>query len=341
MRRILLLLAAGLAGSLACGCAGKQAPGPQAKSQSGVLQGQDSSSSMAGEDEQPAWQHDGSVRFRAAPGPAAENAMVVQGPPAAPPAGGAQAGPAKGAAQPVQRKIIYNATVVLIVEDLTRGEQAVRQIVQEHKGYIAQHEVLGSTGQPRQGHWRLRVPADRLQDVLAALVQLGVPQKNSTDSRDVTEEYYDLEARLKNKKVEETRLQGYLEDKKATSKLEDILAIERELNRVRGEIEQAEGRLRLLGNLATLATIDVTLHEVKDYVPPQAPTFAGQVGSTFSGSLDALTEFGKVLTLAGVALVPWLPLLAVVLVVVWLAVRRLRAPRPAMVLPVEPTPPAG
>src|SRR5262249_13120461 len=154
-------------------------------------------------------------------------------------------------------------------------------------GFVAQSEIIGSAGSPRQGHWRLRVPADQVEACVAAIAKLGIPEKNSVDSKDVTEEYYDLEARIKNKNAEEGRLQGYLDDKKATSKLEDILTIERELNRVRGEIDQAEGRMRMLSNLSTLATIEVTLREVKDYVPSQG--FAAQIGGTFSGSLDALT----------------------------------------------------
>jgi hypothetical protein len=120
------------------------------------------------------------------------------------------------------------------------------------------------------------------------------------------------------------------------------LTIERELNRVRGEIDQAEGRMRMLSSLSTLATIDVTLREVKDYVPSQG--FAAQIGGTFSGSLDALTQVGKFLLLALVALVPWLPVIAVIVIPTWLIARRaLRHSEPPTVAPVAPTPapPAG
>jgi hypothetical protein len=261
-------------------------------------------------------------------------------PPVAAPAGAGQA--AQAPAQPLSRKIIYNAEVRVVVPELSAAEQQLLQLVHDLNGFVAQSEIIGSAGSPRQGHWRLRVPADQVQACVAAIAKFGVPEKNSVDSKDVTEEYYDLEARIKNKRVEEGRLQGYLEDKKATSKLEDILAIERELNRVRSEIDQAEGRMRVLSNLSTLATIDVTLREVKDYVPSQG--FAAQVAGTFSGSLDALTQVGKFLLLALVALVPWLPVIAVVAIPTWLIARRaVRLSQPATVVPVEPTPapPAG
>jgi hypothetical protein len=266
-----------------------------------------------------------------------------QAPAEAPPAGGG-GGAAQPPAQALSRKIIYNADITVVVQDLSAAEPQLLQVVKDHNGFVAQSEITGSAGSPRQGHWRLRVPAEQVQPCVDGIVKLGIPEKNGLDSKDVTEEFYDLEARIKNKKVEESRLQGYLEDKKATSKLEDILAIERELNRVRGEIDQAEGRLRLLSNLATLATLDVTLREDKEYVPPQAPTFAAEIGGTFSGSLDALTQFGKFLLLAVVALAPWLPVLAVVIIPTWLLVRRAsRHSVPPTVVPVEPTPepPAG
>jgi tellurite resistance protein len=62
----------------------------------------------------------------------------------------------------------------------------------------------------------------------------------NSDAQDVTEEFYDVDARLRNKRVEEQRLVEHL--KKSTARLQDILAVEREISRVRGEIEQMEGR---------------------------------------------------------------------------------------------------
>jgi hypothetical protein len=255
-------------------------------------------------------------------------------PAAAPPQG-------KAAAKPVARKIVYTADVQIVVNDLAQAEQRLTKVVQQHDGYIAQSDLSGTAGQSRRGQWRIRVPVARFQSCLAELLQLGAPQKNGTDSKDVSEEYYDLEARVKNLKVEEARLQGYLEDKKATSKLEDILAIERELTRVRGEIEQSEGRRRMLGNLAELATISLALWEKKDAAPPEPtpepPTFISQVAGTFTGSVGVLRDFGKGLVLVAAALAPWLPLLALVTLVLVLLVRRWRPARPpvAAVLPAN------
>jgi hypothetical protein len=232
-------------------------------------------------------------------------------------------------ANPMPRKIIRSADVQLIVQDFDQAEQELRQLIARQPGsYVAQAESSGSAGAPRSGRWKIRLPVDSLDAFLAAVVKLGIPERNSVDSKDVTEEYYDLEARTKNKKAEEERLLRHLD--KSTAKLEDILQVERELTRVRGEIEQQEGRLRLLANLTALTTVTVMMREVKNYVPPQTPSFTANIASTFQGSLDLLVLFGKGLVLVGVALAPWLPVFAVlVAAVAWLLRRSARnhAPR--------------
>jgi hypothetical protein len=242
--------------------------------------------------------------------------------PTAPPA------PPSQPANPMPRKIIRTADVHLVVQDFDQAEQELRQILAQQPGaYIAQAETSGSAGAPRSGRWKIRLPADSLDAFLAAVVKLGYPERNSVDSKDVTEEFYDLEARTKIKKAEEERLLRHLD--KSTAKLEDILQIERELTRVRGEIEQQEGRLRLLANLTTLTTVTLTMREDKKYVPPQTPSFTATIASTFDSSLDLLVQFGKGAVLVAVAVAPWLPLLAIVAaVLVWPARRAVRNARP-------------
>jgi hypothetical protein len=230
--------------------------------------------------------------------------------PANPPAGKQEA-----VKDPSPRKIIYTATVELVVTDLTAAEGQLRKLVKEHEGFISRSDVAGRMGTRRDGTWTLRIPVARFDDFMAEVTNLGVPQNSKTDSQDVTEEFYDLQARIKNKKVEEERLLKHLD--KSTGKLEDILAVEREISRVRGEIEQMEGKLKVLGNRSELTTVTVHCQEIKDYVPPQAPGFGSTIADTFSGSLGALTSLGKGLILVAVALTPWLPLIALLSVGSW------------------------
>ncbi|HEV3120095.1 MAG TPA: DUF4349 domain-containing protein [Gemmataceae bacterium] len=226
------------------------------------------------------------------------------------------------AAASTDRKIIRSAEIGLIVTDFDKAEDELVRLISQFKGaYIAQADVNGSAGSPRRGHWKVRLPERDLDAFRQAVVKLGVPERNAVDSQDVTEEYYDLDARIKNKKVEEQRLLKHLE--KSTARLEEILTVEREIARVRGEIEQQEGRLRLLANLTSLTTASITAKEIKNYVPPQAPTFTSNIASTFSASFDLLMNLGKAVVLCVVALTPWLPILAGLGAMLWALLRRI------------------
>jgi hypothetical protein len=85
--------------------------------------------------------------------------------------------------------------------------------------------------------------------------------------------------------------------------------VERELSRVRGEVEQMQGRLRFLANRTELSTVTIEAMEWHDYKPPVAATLQTQLGRTFFNSVENLSEFGRFLLLFTVALAPWLPLM--------------------------------
>src|SRR5207249_1695619 len=117
----------------------------------------------------------------------------------------------------VDRKIIYMADVELVVEKFEEAEQLIRDLVKEFKGYISKSEVAGAPGSRRHGQWTARIPVDRFDAFRDAIAGLGELQRNTLDSQDVTEEFYDLEANIKNKQVEEERLREHL--KKSTGSL--------------------------------------------------------------------------------------------------------------------------
>ena len=250
----------------------------------------------------------------------------------------AKEGPGGAPAAELPRKIIYTAEVHLLVEDLDESEKLLTVLLSDHKGFIAQMEITGTKGSSRTGRWKVRIPVSQFDGFIAAVARLGELQRHSRDSKDVTEEYYDLEARIKNKQIEEERLTEHL--KKSTGNLEDILDVERELSRVRGEIEQMQGRLKLLANLTELTTVTVVMHERKGYVPPPEPEFGTAVSRTLDSSVDLLVNFGKGVVLFLVALVPWLPLLALVIVPLWLLARRTlrRLARPSPPAPLTAVP---
>ena len=137
----------------------------------------------------------------------------------------------------------------------------------------------------------------------------------------MTEEYVDLEARIANKQRLEKRILELLED--SDGKITDIIEVERELARVRGEIEQMEGRLRYLTNRTKLTTVAIVAREQRDYVPPEAPTFLGRTRQAWDNSLLSLRNFGEDLAVVVVLAFPWLLTLSVfVLPTLWYARRR-------------------
>lgn len=254
--------------------------------------------------------------------------------------GGTQeSAPPKGAPA-VERKILYSADVDVVVEDFPKLEAALLAAVKRHGGYIADTDVNGSAGSSRSARWKIRVPIDAFNDFLVDASKLGELTRRQIHSQDVTEEFYDLEARIKNKKVEETRLLKHLQD--STGKLEEILAAERELSRVREEVERQEGRLRLLANLASLTTINVMAVERTNYVPATAPNFGTRAYRRLADSAWGVVETVQALILWGLGMLPWLPFLlilgAIVLVLLRAVRHRVAAQIAARSAP-RPTPP--
>jgi hypothetical protein len=259
--------------------------------------------------------------------------------------------PAKGQvepkkAEPVERKIRYTATMQIICEDFAKAEEGLKAAIKAHKGLIAHSEATGAPGAPRTGIWRVRLPIPEFDAFREAVLALGRAEKDSRDSEDLTDVYYDLENHIKNKLSEEEALRKLLE-KSGGEKIENILAIRRELEAVRDDINRKQGRLKLIANLTELTTVTVTLREKQKYdpTPPpdiaETPTFGMRIDRTFTTSWEAFVSFLQFLVLAVIAAGHWVALGAVVGGVAYVIARR-RARMPVVTEVVEPTsPPAS
>lgn len=223
------------------------------------------------------------------------------------------------------RKLIYTADVDVVVDVFDPLPAEIEGLVRQHGGYIAESSIRGSRGDRRSGTWKVRVPVEQFESFLTAASGIGEVRSLARRSQDVTEEFFDVEARIRNKRVQEAGLLKILEER--PGKLEDVLAVERELSRVREEMERMEGRLRLLENLTSLTTVNIRVEEIRNYVPPQAPTFSRRIGRSFAGSLDNLRRAGESLAIGFVALVPWMIVLAIPIAGITWALRRVRRSR--------------
>jgi uncharacterized coiled-coil protein SlyX len=230
----------------------------------------------------------------------------------------------------VKPQIIYRATIVLDVQDFAETERQVAALIKQTGGFVAQFREERPYGAQRGGRWTIRVPVPRFEQFVAEAGKFGVAQSRDINSEDVSEEFVDLTARLKNKQQLEARILELVAQR--SDEIKDILALEAELSRVREEIERMQGRLRYLIDRVALTTVELAAHERQDYKPPEAPTFAANISQTFFDSLAGLRQFGEAIVLVIVALVPWLVAFAVVVTpLVWLAWRHTRRRRSQVV----------
>jgi hypothetical protein len=242
------------------------------------------------------------------------------------------------------RKVIYNAAMTVTVKNLDEAGDALLDLIDQFGGYLADSKVSGSVGSQRHGQWKARIPVKHFNAFRAAAKKLGITESSSSDSQDVTEEYFDTKARIETLKKEEKSLMVLLET--LAKNYSETKEVRRDLWQVREKIEQHEGRLQYLDKLTSLTTFTITLQEEqKRYVPPESPltpppTFPEQIRVTFQTSLDLLTTLGKFVTLVFVALAPWLPLLLVAGLLSFLLYSRHRHARPALVQTGTRTPPA-
>ncbi len=155
----------------------------------------------------------------------------------------------------VDRQIISQASLSVEVEDVTGAVAQVRTIAETRGGFVSHLATTGTPGRQRSD-LTVRVPQGEFFDTLESIKRLGKVWSENAGSEDVTEQFIDLEARLRSALREEQSLLSLLERADTVS---NILTIERELARVRSEIERLQGQLNYLSRRVDLATISVAL----------------------------------------------------------------------------------
>ncbi len=160
---------------------------------------------------------------------------------------------------PVQRMVERRAELVLAATDFDKARTGMEAIVRRHGGYASALTVTASQGAARALDATVRVPADQLDAVLTELKSLGRVEQESQGGEEVTAQFVDLEARLANARNTESRLTELLRDR--TGKLSDVLEVEQQVSRVRGEIEEMEAQRKSLTNLVEFATVTVRMTE--------------------------------------------------------------------------------
>lgn len=205
-------------------------------------------------------------------------------------------GDLNGKAISMERKIISTAQLQLEVDNIPSTVNKITNITLQQGGFISGSSVTGYE-ERKNGQVTVRVPQKNFYAAIEQIEVLGTVKSKDLHGQDVTEEYIDINARLGNFKKQEERLQEIL---KMANTVKDVLEIERELNRVRSEIESLTKKLNYYNESIEMSTITVDVDE-------PAPFFEGwgitdalkQSVNRFFDSISGLIEFtGFILPIA-------------------------------------------
>lgn len=158
----------------------------------------------------------------------------------------------------VERKLIKEGNLSVEVEDFPLTERYIDSAIRRHRAFVASEQTYGSSGRESRS-LTIRVPADQF-DALVSAIAKGPWRVEQRDiqTQDVTAEFVDVEARLRAKKELENR---YLKLLERANKIDEILAIERQIGTLRSDIEATEGRLRYLANRSDYSTLHVSYYK--------------------------------------------------------------------------------
>ena len=207
--------------------------------------------------------------------------------------------------------VIRTGQTSVEVDSLERAVAQVRLLAGRVGGYVANTTMQTGRGQLRSATLEVKIPADRFDDGLGGLSALGKLESVNVNAEDVGEEFTDVTARMGNARRLEARLIELLATR--TGKLKDVLDVERELARVREEIDRYEGRLRYLRAHAVLSTLTIYVHEPLPVVGRAGSSVIGEAFKQAWRNFVALVAacirgLGIVIPLGVLATAGWLSL---------------------------------
>ena len=231
-----------------------------------------------------------------------------------------ESSPAEPQGETLDRYLIKNATLQVETDN---AEQASKQLVDSvvaAGGYVSNmNEMVDGLGR-RNINLQVRVPADKLDGALQSIESVGRLLNKQVTTQDVTEEYVDTDARIRNLKKTEERLLAHLSQ---SMLMENTLKVEQEMTRVREQLERLEGRLRFLSHQVRFSTITVNLAE-KPKAESVMPVQTFSTGKVFSEAARSLVEFSRGLWVRVVWILVWSPVWGVIAIAGWGTYRLIR-----------------
>jgi hypothetical protein len=222
------------------------------------------------------------------------------------------------------RQVIYRADLVMKVEEFKAAEEQLLNLIHLGGAYVLQFSDSRNTNEIGASYV-IKVPSEGFSSFLEKLQKIkSLKFEREVKGSDVTEEFVDLDARLKTKKTLEARLMAFMDKAVKTA---DLVTYSNELAQVQGEIEQIEGRIRYLKQNVAFSTVSLRLYqpsgleEVKEE-PEKKSSFGERMSKALSGSLSALGRVGEGLLVAIAAILPVLLVAAIVGVPAYFGLRK-------------------
>lgn len=220
------------------------------------------------------------------------------------------------------RKIVYNSTYRIQTEKFEDAVSSLDLLIKKYAAYYESSEVYGTKENvDRYGSYKVRVPVSSLENFKAETGKIGVIIRSSENNQDITEKYFDSEARLESAKLREERLLAILE---TADTLDNILLLESELSDVRYEIESLSGTLRKYDSLVSYSTVNIYIEEVIEPVSLKSvpKTFSEKAVQALENGLDNFVGFWQNTALFLLYNLPAVIILAVIISAILIFIRR-------------------
>jgi hypothetical protein len=215
----------------------------------------------------------------------------------------------------------------IVVKDAAAGRASLDSILARHHGYSAQLSVVSPEGGAPYARASLRIPAPELASAAAEIKALGHVENESQSGEEVSQQHADLVARLKTARETEQRFQAILQQR--TGKVSDVLEVEQNIARLRGEIESMEADQKALEHRVDFASVEVVLkEEYKAQLGSLPDSVSTRVNNAFVAGYHNATEslLGVVLFAEefGPTLLIWVAILGLPAAWVWRRYKRVR-----------------
>ena len=245
----------------------------------------------------------------------------------------------------VERLVIQNANLALVVDDPDAAKAAIAQMAEEMGGYVVNARIYQDTAESGvtivRAEILVRIPAEQLEDALGDIRGLSdqPPLSESLDSQDVTRDYIDLQSRLRNEEAAEAQLTNIMKQATAT---EDVLRVYEQLIQVRQRIEVLKGQIQYYEQSAALSAVQVSL--MPDEAVQPLTIGSWQPAGVAKSAVQALLNAARFIANAAIWIVILvLPILALIFLIfvlpVWLVVHAIRRNRTRRLATISSEPP--